>query len=134
MKKTIFFSLVGILLYTVFCLQAYAGYIIWWGDRTGTIPTGETSRTNQAASELFNQLFPDRIPHPSGTCLYWFHDSCFLRVSDYCIGCDGPVRSVCLFSDVSIEKIDKIYLDHHSRTSVELLRVYLGITGMFNLN
>ncbi|MBS1745047.1 MAG: menaquinone biosynthesis protein [Bacteroidetes bacterium] len=45
--------------------------------------------------------------------------------SDYCIGADGDVASVCLFSDVELEKVDKILLDYQSRTSVNLCRVLL---------
>ena len=45
--------------------------------------------------------------------------------SDYCIGADGAVASVCLFSEVPLEKIESIYLDYQSRTSVALLKVLL---------
>ncbi|CAN5413785.1 menaquinone biosynthesis protein [soil metagenome] len=44
-------------------------------------------------------------------------------ISDYCISCDGPVASVCLFSDVKINEIKAIVLDYQSRTSVELLKI-----------
>lgn len=44
-------------------------------------------------------------------------------ISDYCIGCDGEVGSVCLFSEVPLEKIEKILLDYQSRTSVDLLKI-----------
>ena len=44
---------------------------------------------------------------------------------DYCIGCNGPVASVCIFSEVPIEKTEKILLDYQSRTSVQLARVLL---------
>ena len=46
-------------------------------------------------------------------------------ISDYCIGCDGEVASVCLFSDVPLKQIEKILLDYQSRTSVELLKVLI---------
>lgn len=46
-------------------------------------------------------------------------------VSDYCIGCDGEVGSVCLFSEVPLEKIEKVLLDYQSRTSVELLKILI---------
>ena len=46
-------------------------------------------------------------------------------VSDYCIGADGNVASVCLFSHVELDKVEKILLDYQSRTSVELCRVLL---------
>lgn len=44
-------------------------------------------------------------------------------IGDYCIGCDGPVSSVCIFSDVPIEQTRRILLDYQSRTSVELARL-----------
>ena len=46
-------------------------------------------------------------------------------ISDYCIGCDGEVGSVCLFSDVPLEKIEKVLLDYQSRTSVDLLKILI---------
>ncbi|MEO7120247.1 MAG: menaquinone biosynthesis protein [Ginsengibacter sp.] len=46
-------------------------------------------------------------------------------ISDYCISCDGEVASVCLFSDVPLDKIEKILLDYQSRTSVELLKILI---------
>lgn len=44
-------------------------------------------------------------------------------VSDYCIGCDGGVKTVCLFSNSPIEEINRIYLDVHSRTSAALTKI-----------
>lgn len=44
-------------------------------------------------------------------------------VSDYCIGSDGNVASVCLFSEVEINKIEKVLLDYQSKTSVALCKV-----------
>ena len=46
-------------------------------------------------------------------------------ISNYCIGASGPVASVCLFSDVPIDKIEKILLDYQSKTSVALLKILL---------
>ena len=46
-------------------------------------------------------------------------------VGDYCIGADGDVASVCLFSDVPLEQIENIWLDYQSRTSVNLCKVLL---------
>jgi len=45
--------------------------------------------------------------------------------SDYCIGGDGPVASVCIFSQVPIEEVEKVYLDYQSRTSVNLAKILL---------
>jgi len=44
---------------------------------------------------------------------------------NYCIGSDGDVASVCMFSETKIEKIEKVLLDYQSRTSVALARVLL---------
>jgi chorismate dehydratase len=46
-------------------------------------------------------------------------------ISDYCIGSVGKVASVCLFSDVPLDKIETILLDYQSRTSVALLKVLI---------
>ena len=46
-------------------------------------------------------------------------------VSDYCIGANANVASVCLFSEVPIDKIEKVLLDYQSRTSVNLCKVLL---------
>jgi chorismate dehydratase len=46
-------------------------------------------------------------------------------VTDFCIGSEGPVASVCLFSDVPIERIKRVLLDYHSRTSAKLVAILL---------
>ena len=46
-------------------------------------------------------------------------------ITDYCIGATGPVASVCIFSEVPINEIKKVYLDYQSRTSVNLAKVLL---------
>lgn len=46
-------------------------------------------------------------------------------ISDYCIGCDGEVASVCLFSEVPLNKIEKVLLDYQSRTSIALLKILI---------
>ena len=46
-------------------------------------------------------------------------------VSDFCIGADGAVKTVCIFSDCPIEDLTHLYLDFHSRTSVQLAQVLL---------
>jgi chorismate dehydratase len=44
-------------------------------------------------------------------------------ISDFCIGADGAVDSVCLFSEVPLEEVTEVLLDFQSRTSVQLMRV-----------
>lgn len=46
-------------------------------------------------------------------------------VGDYCIGCNGPVASVALFSEKPMEAIEQVCLDYQSRTSASLLRILL---------
>jgi len=46
-------------------------------------------------------------------------------ISDYCIGSIGKVASVCLFSEVTLDKIKTVLLDYQSRTSVALLKVLI---------
>lgn len=46
-------------------------------------------------------------------------------VTDFCIGANGNVASVCLFSEVSVQKIEKVLLDYQSRTSVNLCKILL---------
>lgn len=43
-------------------------------------------------------------------------------ISGYCIGAEGPVASVCLFSDRPLEEVTDVYLDFESRSSVALAR------------
>ena len=49
----------------------------------------------------------------------------FHIISDYCIGTEGDVASVCLFSDVPLGEVETILLDYQSRTSVALLKILL---------
>ena len=43
-------------------------------------------------------------------------------VGDYCIGTEGEIASVCLFSEVPMNEITTVYLDYQSRSSVALLK------------
>ena len=55
----------------------------------------------------------------------------YFIAGDYCIGTETEVASVCLFSDVPLTQIQKVYLDHESRSSAALLlwlmKEYWGI-------
>ncbi len=46
-------------------------------------------------------------------------------VGDFCIGTEGEVASVCIFSEVPMEAIEEIVMDYQSRTSVALARILL---------
>lgn len=44
-------------------------------------------------------------------------------ISDYCIGANGNVKTVMLLSNCQFEKIETIFLDYRSRSSVNLTKV-----------
>ena len=44
---------------------------------------------------------------------------------DFCIGSNGNVASVCLFSETPLDEIGRVLLDYQSRTSVQLARILL---------
>ncbi|MFT4545718.1 MAG: chorismate dehydratase [Bacteroidia bacterium] len=44
-------------------------------------------------------------------------------ITNCCIGSDGPVETVCLFSEVPLNEIDTVILDYQSRTSVKLVQL-----------
>ncbi|MGE0635515.1 MAG: menaquinone biosynthetic enzyme MqnA/MqnD family protein [Bacteroidia bacterium] len=44
-------------------------------------------------------------------------------ISDYCIGANGKVKTVCLFSEVPLNEIKTVLLDYQSRTSVMLVKI-----------
>ena len=46
-------------------------------------------------------------------------------ISDYCIGSVGKVATVCIYSQVPIHEIKKVYLDFHSKTSAQLTKILM---------
>jgi len=46
----------------------------------------------------------------------------YFIAGDYCIGTETESASVCLFSEVPLNEIKKVYLDYQSRSSTELLK------------
>jgi chorismate dehydratase len=46
-------------------------------------------------------------------------------IGEYCIGSEGEVASVCLFSEVPLNEIETVLLDYQSRTSVKLAQVLM---------
>ncbi len=55
-----------------------------------------------------------------------FQDPTYSIISDVCIGTQGPVLSVKLFSKVAIEDIRTVALDEGSRTSAALIQILLA--------
>ena len=52
-------------------------------------------------------------------------------ISDYCIGANGVVETVCLYSNVTIHNVQSISLDYQSRTSVALLKILLNKQSIY---
>ena len=46
-------------------------------------------------------------------------------ITDHCIGAEGEVASVAIFSEVPMEEVTRVLLDYQSRTSVNLARILL---------
>jgi chorismate dehydratase len=44
-------------------------------------------------------------------------------IPDFCIGAVGEVKTVLLLSKVPLDRINRVYLDYDSRTSVELIKI-----------
>lgn len=47
----------------------------------------------------------------------------YWMIDEYCIGSNGKVRTVALLSKVPLDKINRVYLDFHSLTSVNLVKI-----------
>jgi len=69
-----------------------------------------------AAGELDVALIPS---------IEYFRNPGSTIVSDACVACDGPVRSVKLYGRVPVEQIHRLALDEGSRTSAALTRILL---------
>jgi len=46
-------------------------------------------------------------------------------VSNYCIGCDGAVKTVCIYSNSPLTEVKRLYLDAHSRTSAAMTKILM---------
>jgi chorismate dehydratase len=47
----------------------------------------------------------------------------YFIIPDFCIGANGPVKTVMLYSEVPLKDIKTIFLDYQSRTSVMLVQI-----------
>jgi chorismate dehydratase len=77
----------------------------------------EDSPANLADMLMNGQIDIGLIPVASIPSLKEYH-----IVGNYCIGTESEVASVCLFSEVPLDEITKVYLDYQSRSSVALLK------------
>src|SRR5215510_10864999 len=76
-------------------------------------------------SRLADDLAAGRLDVALIPSIEYFQNPAYRIVSDACIGCRGPVRSVKLLSRVPLESIRTLALDEGSRTSVALARILL---------
>ena len=76
-------------------------------------------------SRLADDLAAGRLDVALIPSIEYFQNPAYRIVSDACIGCRGPVRSVKLLSRVPPAEIRTLALDEGSRTSVALVRILL---------
>lgn len=76
-------------------------------------------------SRLADQLAAGELDVALIPSIEFFQNPDYQIISDACIGCRGPVRSVKLLSRVPLESIRTLALDEGSRTSVALVRILL---------
>ena len=76
-------------------------------------------------SRLADELAAGRLDVALIPSIEYFQNPAYRIVSDACIGCRGPVRSVKLLSRVPLEEIRTLALDEGSRTSVALVQILL---------
>jgi chorismate dehydratase len=76
-------------------------------------------------SRLADRLAAGRLDVALVPSIEYFRQSDYTIVSDACVACDGPVRSVKLFGRVPVERIRTLALDEGSRTSAAMTRILL---------
>jgi chorismate dehydratase len=88
--------------------------------------SGELSATlllspPSGCADAFNERRADVALVPVGA-LPRIKDNDYNIVTTWCIGAEGPVRTVVVMSDAPLGEIRRVWLDGHSNTSVELAR------------
>jgi chorismate dehydratase len=77
-------------------------------------------------SRLADQLAEGRLDVALVPSIEYFRRPDCSIVSDACIACDGPVRSVRLYSRRPVDRIGTLALDEGSRTSAALVQILLA--------
>lgn len=77
-------------------------------------------------SRLADALSAGQLDVALAPAIEYFRHPGYSIVSDACVACDGPVRSVKLYSRVPVERIGTLALDEGSRTSAALVRILLA--------
>jgi chorismate dehydratase len=76
-------------------------------------------------SRLADELAAGRFDVALIPSIEYFRHSGYTIVSDACVACEGPVKSVMLYSRVPILQMRTLALDEGSRTSTALVRILL---------
>jgi len=76
-------------------------------------------------SRLADSLAAGRLDVALVPSIEYFRNKGYTIVSDACVACDGPVRSVKLFGRVPVERIETLALDEGSRTSAAMTQIFL---------
>ena len=76
--------------------------------------------SNSAKSLINNEVDVALIP----SAALKFLDN-YSIITDFCIGAEKEVDSVCVYSNIDIKKVKEIILDYQSNTSVELLKIII---------
>jgi len=76
-------------------------------------------------SRLADRLAAGQLDVATVPSIEYFRNSRYSIVSDACVACEGPVRSVRLYSRVPLERVGTLALDEGSRTSAALVRILL---------
>jgi chorismate dehydratase len=77
-------------------------------------------------SRLADRLACGQLDAALVPSIEYFRHPGYVVVSDACVACDGPVRSVKLYGRVPVERIESLALDEGSRTSAALARILLA--------
>ena len=76
-------------------------------------------------SRLADGLAAARLDVALAPSIGYFRNPGYSIVSDACVACDGPVRSVKLYSRVPARRIETLALDEGSRTSAAMVQILL---------
>ena len=76
-------------------------------------------------SRLADGLAAGRLDVALIPSIEYFRNPGYVIVSDACVACDGPVKSVRLYGRVPVREIRTLALDEGSRTSAALTRILL---------
>jgi chorismate dehydratase len=86
---------------------------------------GDARLSFDLPSRLADDLASGRLDVAVAPSIEFARNVGYSIVSDACVACEGPVRSVKLFSRVPIQRIKILAVDEGSRTSVALTRILL---------